>query len=85
MVWRAGERDPEREGGGAQRKRWRQIAMGERGGGSDVDAGGEVEKVNPRLECERNEGNGGVFLWLGRDKERKREEVEDWEGGRFKT
>lgn len=59
--------------------------MGERGGGSDVDAEGEVEKVNPELECERNAGNGGVFLWLERDKERKREEVEDREGGRFKT
>lgn len=45
--------------------------MGERGGGSDVDADGEVEKVNPRLECERNEGNGGVFLWLGRERERR--------------
>lgn len=33
-----------------------------RGGGGDVDAEGEVEKVNPELECERNAGNGDKRL-----------------------
>lgn len=34
-------------------------------GGGDVDVEREKgEKVNPELECERNSGNGGVFLWL---------------------
>lgn len=51
----------------------RQTAMGERGGGGgDVDAERVVEKVNPDLECERNAGNGGVILWLEREKARKR-------------
>lgn len=61
------ERGPEREEGGIER-----IAMGKRGGGSDVDAEGEVGKVNPELECERNDGNGGVFLWLETEGERRR-------------
>ena len=64
----------------------RRIAMGERGGGDDVDAEGEVEKVNPELECERNAGNGGVFLWLGGGKKRGRERRwRSWEGGGSKT
>lgn len=32
----------------------------------------EVEKVNPEVECERNSGNGRVFLWPEREKERQR-------------
>lgn len=51
---------------------------GRDGGGSDVDAEGEVGKVNPELECERNAGNRRVFLWLEREKERKR--WRNWEG-----
>lgn len=65
------ERDPEREReekkGGGGRQPW-----GERGGGGDVDVERKVKKVNPELECERNVGNGGVFLWLVGEKERKR-------------
>lgn len=37
----------------------------------DVDTGGEVEKVKPEQECERNAGNEEAFLWL---------ETENWEG-----
>lgn len=47
--------------------------MGGREGGGDVDVErGGAEKVNPELECERNSGNGGVFLCLEREKESKR-------------
>lgn len=46
--------------------------MSTREGGGDVDAEREVEEVNPELECERNAGNGGVFLWLETEKKRKR-------------
>lgn len=55
--------------------------MGRRGGrgGGDVDAGGEVEEVDPELECERNSGNGGVFLWRQREEERKMREEEEEE------
>lgn len=79
VVWRAGEQNPERKrGGGATEKDVEADSHGQERRRRDVDAEGEVEKVNPQMECERNEGNGGVFLWLGRD-------GEDWERGRFKT
>lgn len=56
----------------------RQTAMGERGGGGGGDVEREeVEKVNPELECDRNAGNGGVFLSLERGKERRRELEEE--------
>ena len=42
--------------------------------------------MNPEQECDRNAGNGGVFLWLEREKERKRGQVGDpADLRRFKT
>lgn len=73
---REGEKQRPQEKGKRRRKRGgnRQTATGKRGGGGDDDVAAEreVEKVNPEQECERNAGHGGVFLWLEREKERRR-------------